>query len=60
MADLVRLGAYKPGADRTVDEAIVLAPRIEAALQQDKHERRSLADGFAALARAMMEPAHAP
>jgi hypothetical protein len=29
-------------------------------LQQDRHERRSLPDGFAALARAMMEPAHAP
>ena len=53
MADLVRLGAYKPGADPAVDEAIVIAPRLEAALQQGRHERRTLESGFADLARAM-------
>jgi flagellum-specific ATP synthase len=53
MADLVRLGAYKPGADAEVDEAIILAPRIEAALRQDRHECRTLSEGFAILARAM-------
>jgi flagellum-specific ATP synthase len=53
MADLVRLGAYKPGADAAVDEAITLAPRIEAALQQGRDERITLHDGFARLAHAM-------
>jgi flagellum-specific ATP synthase len=53
MADLVRLGAYKPGADPEVDEAIALAPRIEAVLQQGRGERVSLGQGFANLARAM-------
>ena len=34
MADLVRLGAYRTGTDPAVDEAIRLAPRIEAMLAQ--------------------------
>ncbi len=55
MADMVRLGAYKPGADPAVDEAVALAPRIEAVLRQDRHDRTSLADSFAALAAAMDE-----
>ncbi|MDB5372205.1 MAG: fliI [Belnapia sp.] len=50
MADLVRLGAYRPGADPAVDEAIRLAPRIEAMLAQGKGERSSVAGAFAALA----------
>ena len=53
MADMVRLGAYKPGADPAVDEAIALAPRIEAVLRQDRHDSTDLADSFAALANAM-------
>ncbi len=53
MADMVRLGAYKPGADPAVDEAVALAPRIEAVLRQDRHDSTSLADSFAALAAAM-------
>ncbi len=53
MADMVRLGAYKPGADPAVDEAIALAPRIEAVLRQDRHDSTTLADSFAALASAM-------
>ncbi len=53
MADMVRLGAYKPGADSAVDEAVALAPRIEAVLRQDRHDRTGLADSFAALAAAM-------
>jgi len=55
MADLVRLGAYRAGTDPQVDEAIRLAPRIEAVLTQGKGERGSIADAFAALA-AAMEP----
>jgi len=49
MADLVRLGAYRPGTDPAVDEAIRLAPRIEAMLGQTRDDRTSIADSFAAL-----------
>ena len=56
MADMVRLGAYKPGADPAVDEAVALAPQIEAVLRQDRHEASDLAASFAALAAAMNEP----
>ena len=53
MADLVRLGAYRAGADRAVDEAMRLAPRIESVLAQAKGERDSVAGAFAALAAAL-------
>jgi flagellum-specific ATP synthase len=53
MADLVRLGAYRAGADPAVDEALRLAPRIEAVLAQGKGERGSVEGAFAALAAAM-------
>ncbi|MDN3567072.1 FliI/YscN family ATPase [Paeniroseomonas aquatica] len=56
MADLVRLGAYRAGADPAVDEAIRLAPRIEAMLTQAKGERDTVAGAFAALADAMEDP----
>ena len=49
MAALTRIGAYRPGADPQIDRAIVLTPRLEAFLAQDKDERTSLGDGFAAL-----------
>ena len=38
MADLVRLGAYRAGTDPAVDEALRLAPAIEAMLAQRKDE----------------------
>lgn len=38
LSDLVRLGAYRPGADAAADEALRLAPRIEALLKQDRAE----------------------
>ena len=57
MADMVRLGAYRAGADPAVDQALVLAPRIEAVLRQDRAERSSMADSFALL-RAALEPDH--
>ncbi len=53
MADLVRLGAYRAGSDAAVDEAVALAPRIEAVLQQDRGDRTTLPDSFARLRRAM-------
>ena len=55
MADLVRLGAYRAGADPAVDEAVALAPRIEQVLRQGKTERGGIAESFALL-RAAMAP----
>ncbi len=53
MAELVRLGAYRPGSDAQVDEALRLAPRIEAFLAQRKDERGTVESAFAALAEAL-------
>ena len=54
MADLVRLGAYRPGTDATVDAALALAPQIEALLAQGKAEPRcGVAESFARLAAAL-------
>lgn len=50
MEELIRLGAYRPGSDRQVDEAIHYQPSLDAFLGQGKHEATSLADGYAALA----------
>ena len=49
VADLVRLGAYRVGTDPVVDEAVKLAPRIEALLCQEKAERSQLMASFAGL-----------
>jgi flagellum-specific ATP synthase len=38
MAELIRIGAYKPGSDQAVDEAIHYYPLIEAFLSQDRAE----------------------
>jgi flagellum-specific ATP synthase len=54
MADLVRLGAYRRGSDAAVDEALALAPRIEALLAQGKGEPLgSVTEGFTHLAAAL-------
>ncbi|MFC0409032.1 FliI/YscN family ATPase [Roseomonas elaeocarpi] len=53
MADLVRLGAYRAGTDPAVDEAVRLAPRIEAVLTQRKDEREGVAEAFRQLAIAL-------
>jgi flagellum-specific ATP synthase len=55
MADLVRLGAYRPGADPAVDEALALAPRIGSVLRQDRGERTGLAEAFGLLRAALAE-----
>jgi flagellum-specific ATP synthase len=49
MEELIRIGAYRPGADPQIARAIQLNPKLEAYLAQDKDERTSLDDGFAAL-----------
>jgi flagellum-specific ATP synthase len=42
MAELIRLGAYRAGADPEVDRAIKLFPKLEAFLRQAKDERGAL------------------
>ncbi len=53
MADMVRLGAYREGADPAVDEALLLAPRIEALLRQDRFDATGLVETFALLRSAL-------
>jgi flagellum-specific ATP synthase len=50
MADLVRLGAYRMGTDRDVDEALRLTPQIERILRQGRDEPSTVEEAFAALA----------
>ncbi len=50
MEEMVRLGAYKPGSSPEVDEAIRLAPQIEALLTQGKQDQANAAQTFAMLA----------
>jgi flagellum-specific ATP synthase len=57
MAELVRLGAYRAGTDAAVDEALRLAPRIEALISQGKGAPTSLPEAFAALAEALADAA---
>ncbi|HET9018008.1 MAG TPA: FliI/YscN family ATPase [Acetobacteraceae bacterium] len=53
LADLVRLGAYRPGADPAADEALALAPRIEALLRQAHDAPCPLPDALAGLRAAL-------
>ena len=53
MEDMVRLGAWKPGADPEVDEAVRRAPMIEAVLAQEKAEADAPEAAFAKLAAAL-------
>ena len=46
MEELIRIGAYRTGADPQVDRAIALNPQLEAFLGQDKDEVTSLQAGF--------------
>jgi flagellum-specific ATP synthase len=46
MEELIRIGAYRPGADPLIDRAIRLNPDIEDFLSQDKDESTSLDEAF--------------
>ncbi len=50
MADMIRIGAYRPGADPAIDEAIHYQPALEAFLAQNIAEGAALADGYRQLA----------
>jgi len=58
MEELIRIGAYRAGADPIVDRAIRLNPAIEEFLSQDKDEATSLDDSFGHLA-SILESDHA-
>jgi flagellum-specific ATP synthase len=53
MADMVRLGAYKPGSDPAVDEAIRVAARLDTMLTQTVADCSSLDESFFQLAQAL-------
>ncbi len=53
MEDMIRLGAYRSGTDAAVDEAIVLAPRVEALLRQGRDEAGPISDVFERLSQAL-------
>jgi flagellum-specific ATP synthase len=53
MEELIRIGAYKPGADVGVDEAVRVRPKLERFLTQGRDERTGFKDGFAMLAEAL-------
>jgi flagellum-specific ATP synthase len=57
VADLVRLGAYRSGMDPETDEALRLAPRIEAILQQSRGEVSTLDQAFGQLREALLHAA---
>ena len=44
--DRVRMGAYRAGSDPAVDEALLLGPRIETLLRQDRAEQTNLDVAF--------------
>ena len=49
--DLINVGAYTPGSDPQVDEAIAMQPRLMEFLRQDMNESVSLTESIGALAR---------
>ncbi len=52
-AELIQLGAYRPGTDPELDRAIALRPALEAVLRQEVDEPAGLDEDFATLAAAL-------
>ncbi len=50
MAEMIRLGAYRPGTDPATDEAIAYHDLLEGFLAQDQNHRSDLQTGYAELA----------
>ena len=50
---MIRLGAYRRGADAAVDAAIAVNPALEEFLSQTPAERQGLDESYAGLAAAM-------
>jgi flagellum-specific ATP synthase len=53
MVDMVRLGAYRPGTDAAVDEALRLTPAIEDFLRQAPGDRSGFDESFQRLNQAL-------
>lgn len=53
MEELIRIGAYKAGADAEVDEAVRIRPALESLLTQDRGERSTISESFSMLAEAL-------
>ncbi|NOZ64933.1 MAG: flagellar protein export ATPase FliI [Alphaproteobacteria bacterium] len=49
MEEMIRLGAYRPGANQEVDAAIHYHPALEEFMAQKKTERSTLTEGYAQL-----------
>jgi flagellum-specific ATP synthase len=56
MAELIRLGAYRKGTDKEVDEAIARYPALEDFLKQGKEESNTIDESFAMLAQILGLP----
>jgi flagellum-specific ATP synthase len=56
MAELIRLGAYRKGSDKAVDESLILYPQLEEFLRQDKDDSTSIEDSFTRLAQILGMP----
>lgn len=56
MAEMIRLGAYRKGTNREVDEAMNFYDPIEGFLRQGKNESSTIADGYAGLAEILGHP----
>jgi len=60
-AELIQLGAYRPGTDPITDRAIQARAPLEALLKQDEDERSLIADDFSKLAELLQtEPPVSP
>ncbi len=57
MEELIRIGAYRAGADPQIDRAILLNPDLESFLSQDKDEATRLDQSFERLAGVLMSAA---
>lgn len=55
MEELIRIGAYRPGADAQIDEAIHYQPLLEGFLNQTKTDATPISEGYRQLA-ALLEP----
>ena len=53
--DLVRIGAYKPGADADLDRALRMRTAMRTFMTQDAHERSSFVDSLMRLAELVRE-----
>jgi flagellum-specific ATP synthase len=55
MEELIRIGAYRAGADAAVDRAIALNPALEGFLRQDKDDPTPMAESFERLSAILAE-----